>query len=385
MAPDIAAVVNLHREGTAAIPSLVSALRAKEEAENMGQLVELLIVLDRADEPTRSVANDWVARGATIVECDEGDLGAARNTAASATTAEFVAFLDGDDLWGPSWLLRAARAADKSVGDRPHVFHPEINVIFGDHHSLLVHRPSDHDTFSRNRLRLHNMWTALSFMDRKVLLDWPYPRNRLDEGFGYEDWSWNLAIIDAGGSHHVVADTCHFIRRTDAGSLLANSQHALRAPYSGPLGGRTPAGITTETVSTLTPTDEDLPATHRRVQHGLSDEILSEVRQVATIEPAITTTVNADGLPRSVPVNHNDHVTPAQRALEAIEVARHQEPDRDLVDVLDHCEELASLDRATCDRVVAEVLLDHIETGASVPDVDAGPIADALATFPQLR
>lgn len=383
MSLDIAAVVNLHSEGLAARPSLISAWRAVENSIRAGNTSELVLMLDQPDDPTRELASEWTKRGARVVESNEGDLGAARNAAVQETNATSIAFLDADDLWGPSWLTDAAHAAGESVGDGPHVFHPEVNIIFGDHHSLLFHQPSNSASFSRARLRLHNMWTALAFARRDVFLEFPYPRNQLDSGFGYEDWSWNLAILDAGGRHHVIADTCHFIRRSDDHSLLGQSHGALRTPY--PRDGRPTTATPPDEISALSPVDPDLPATHAMAPHDLSPEILEQIRLVATIEPEVEKTLSHSGHPRVIAQNRNDHVTATQRALESIGQLAHSEPELSPRELVDRCPEFAALSRTERDRAVAELLLAYTAEHGSLPSDTSGCIGDALMAYPQLR
>lgn len=381
MSLDIAAVVNLHQEGASAAPSLVSAWRAIENARAHGHSARLVLVLDRSDEVTEGLAQSWVDRGAHLVYCDEGDLGAARNAAVHAVDAEWIAFLDADDLWSENWLTAAADAAAQLLGGQgPDVLHPAVNVIFGDHHSILHHQASDDPSFSWARFRLHNAWTALSFARRRDLFELPYPRNLLAEGFGFEDWSWNMAVLDTGGRHHVVPDTCHFIRRMTAASLLTSSADALRSPY--PIDDIAPRPVLAQ-LSELTPTDADLPPTHRHAEHHLSPALLEQIRLAETIEPAISQTVGSHGRPRVLAQNFNTHVTAPQRALESVELAMGMGTPASLADALAESAELAELSQPEQHRIVAEVL--RSAHGGSLPRGTSLLIDDTLQTYPQLN
>jgi len=337
----------------------------------------MVLMLDRPDDATRAVAKEWVLRGAAVQECDEGDLGGARNAAASSVDNEWLAFLDGDDLWSENWLSLAAKDAFSQPDDQLTVWHPAINIIFGDHHSLLHHIDSTDPSFSWARFRLHNAWTALSFVRRNDVLALPYPRNDLANGWGFEDWSWNMAVLGRGGEHRIVADTCHFIRRLDGGSLLASSQAALRSPYPGPIAR--PVAMST---SELTAADPDLPATHRRAPHGLSASLLNQIGLAAKLEPSIEATVNHRGEPDELPQNFNTHVTSAQQALESLEVELDASPDATIADAVDSADLLAQLQPADQHRVVAEFL-----SGPHLADRTLGEsplIAATLSAFPQL-
>lgn len=385
MSPDIAAVVNLHREGTNAIPTLVSAWRAVQAAKAKGIGTTLVLLLDQPDDSTTRLAVDWKSqRGATVVSVDLGDLGGARNAAAEACSATWLAFLDGDDLWGEQWLWRAYEAAiaDEPVdADRLIVWHPAINVIFGDHHSLLHHVDSEDPSFSWSRFRLHNQWTALSFVRRDNVLDLPYPRNDLDAGFGYEDWSWNEEVLRRGGRHRVVPESCHFIHRWDQPSLLARSQQALRTRY--PI--REGVSHRRRPTQRKPGTDQRVSsATHVVSEHQLSEPLLEQIRLASTIETSVLETLNASGHPLSLPQNFQTHRTPSHVALDQIEAAIFSmPPDASIGAILASVAELSELGKAERRRVVAEVLLDP--ELAERARGSSSLFAEAIEHYPQLK
>lgn len=68
---------------------------------------EMIIVDDCSDDDTYKIANDYVQKDSRIkLIRHEKNAGAAaaRNTALSYATGEYIAFLDGDDLWKPEKL-----------------------------------------------------------------------------------------------------------------------------------------------------------------------------------------------------------------------------------------------------------------------------------------
>ena len=369
----IAAVVNLHREGSDALPSLISAWRAVERARARDIEAQLVLVLDSPDAPTEAVAAEWESRAAQVLRTEVSDLGAARNVAAERLDADWLAFLDGDDLWGEDWLVAAHAMATANSPAVPVVFHPTVNIIFGDHHSLLHHIDSTDPAFLWSRFHLHNAWTALSFVKRQVVVDLPYPRNDLANGFGFEDWSWNMAVLDAGGEHRVVPDTCHFIRRVDGSSLLDQSQEALRTQY--------PSGSPPERASGTPDFVAQLdPGTHREAMVELSEPILHQVGLAATIEPTVQRTMSAAGNPRSLPQNFNDHYTAAQRSLE--ELWAHRKPDLSVAEICENVMSLVDLDADDRTKVVAEFLRTERQLGRTVGE--SPMITEALNRYSQL-
>lgn len=386
---DIAAVITLHNEGESAVPSLVSAWRAAQHAEFAGISVNLAIVIDRPDPTTIEVANRLSTRGARVIPVDIGDLGAARNTAVRDLDSDWIAFLDGDDLWGQSWLTKAYRTATSVAEGTFDVWHPQVNVMFGGSRSLLHHIDSTDPKFSLARLRLHNSWTALSFVRRTHLEALPYPRNRIDAGFGYEDWSWNIEVLRRGGQHRIVDDAVHAIHRAAAGpadpsaNLLTRSLRALRSPYPNPTS--TPAslpGITTA-VTDLTPTNAELPPQYRRLPVALSTDTYDDIRRLGTLTPLVTATIAGPGQPKSLPQNFNRHVTPAQRALEELDLTLQRDPAMPIGAALSAATLVHDLSTDDQNRVVIEALSDP---GGTIAERGSSTLIDAaLAAYPQFH
>lgn len=372
-------MVNLYREGSAAIPSIISAWRAVEHAGTNGIEAELVLVLDRPDAATARLAERWASQGARIVNVNVGDLGAARNAGVETCDSEWIAFLDADDLWGEYWLTAAHAAAVEGGSQKQlDVWHPAINIIFGDHHSLLHHLDSADVSFSWARFRLHNQWTALSFVRRSTLDAIPYPRNDLASGFGFEDWSWNEEVLRRGGRHRVVAETCHFIHRSGDPSLLSQSQHALRTPYA--------SADSTEFQRPAAARRAQLPGTsetHRVAEVELTNMLRTQIRFASTIEPRISETVRPGAGEVRLPQNFQTYVTAAQLALEELDgIAATMSPSGSIGDLLDGSTRLPDLPPDQRVRVVAEVLLDP--ELADRTRGDSSWISEAVDHFPQL-
>jgi Glycosyl transferase family 2 len=128
---DLTLIVTAHDETVVAGPTMRSAALAVGAARELGYSVEPIIALDAATEATMTYFHqphfdDWERR---IMH--EADLGRVRNALIPATTGEFIAFLDADDLFSENWLAEALGVvkAGQSRGEKL-IAHPELNVLF---------------------------------------------------------------------------------------------------------------------------------------------------------------------------------------------------------------------------------------------------------------
>ena len=230
MTPNITCVLNAHREKQLIYPTLRSIERARAYAEECGISTSLLVILDNADVLTREIVNEQVDAKDRVLEVTFGDLSSSRNFAVSNVNTEYTSFLDGDDLWCRTWLANSYLLAESHTG--PCILHPAYNVYFGDSNEyLFAHTDSESTEFSADFLLDKNYWTALSFSKTSIYRSTPYQKNRLKQGFGYEDWTWNWQTLNAGIAHKVVPQTSHYIRKgKDYSSLLQKTSNNKAIP-----------------------------------------------------------------------------------------------------------------------------------------------------------
>lgn len=234
MSTDICCVINAHREGVTLFPTIASVKRAVKYAELCGLKCSIHIILDNPDEATREVAERELTDVGVIHSVDYRDLAHSRNHAAEFSDGRYMAFVDGDDLWGRNWLVNSYLLSERT--NYPSIFHPEYNIIFGDENShVFNHVDMDDDDFEFETLYRMNYWTALSFARTETYRTYPYQENTILDGFGYEDWNWNYETIQQGFRHKTVPGTVHFIRKgRPQDSLLAmtNKLNALPRIYN---------------------------------------------------------------------------------------------------------------------------------------------------------
>ena len=113
--PTVSVVIPAHNAGmylSDAIKSVLAQTRAP---------VEVIVVDDESTDDTASVARSFGDRIRLIQQAKAG-ANAARNLGVSASSGEFISFLDADDLWDPSKLELQLLAFENDL---------EPQVVFG--------------------------------------------------------------------------------------------------------------------------------------------------------------------------------------------------------------------------------------------------------------
>jgi len=206
---DISVICTFHDEGHLVGATLGSLLDAVKRAKERGIDVEILLALDRPSADTdRLIKHFSKTEKCDVLEFDLGDQGFVRNECVSAASGEYIAFLDGDDLFGYNWLWKGHRDVCEYKG----IVHPEINLYFEGRGSIFVQKSSNDQYFSLDYFRVGNYWDAMCMCGRDVLQSFPYRKRNIELGFAYEDWDWNMRTLANGIEHHIVTDTIHFKR-----------------------------------------------------------------------------------------------------------------------------------------------------------------------------
>lgn len=224
--PDITVTIIFHHEGAFALPALASLDDLVAVARAAGLAVETQAILDRVDERTRHIfgmRGRWID---TVAEVSFGDLGMSRNVGTQRAHGRFLAFLDGDDLWGEQWLRAAFDAATTPHTPQDVIWHPEHLYTFRDSELGTMAKPihvrfqsSDTPGFNPMSLAVACLWSANAFAPRALHVRFPYCAVDRNKGLGIDDWSWNLATIGGGISHRVVPGAVHMVRIKASGSL----------------------------------------------------------------------------------------------------------------------------------------------------------------------
>jgi glycosyltransferase involved in cell wall biosynthesis len=228
MGKDISCILTLHAEGLIAHKTLRSINRMVKYAEKCGLSTELLIVLDRSTSETRRYieTSSVIDPAANVIVTDFGDPGPARNAGIERACGEYVAILDGDNLFSENWLVKAHEVNRLS---HYYVIHPEVNLYFDQNTELFFSLDQHQEDFDETNLIVGNFWPAITFSRRETFLLTPYSASPPLSGYGFEDWHWNCEVMARDLVHKTAPGTANFIRVKESGSRCAedSSRNAL--------------------------------------------------------------------------------------------------------------------------------------------------------------
>ncbi len=220
----LSVVVSAHSEGPLLRPTIRSIAAAISDLAAFSVNCELVIVLDNATAKTVREAHRWAEKGRVngtvkIVTAAHGNAGASRNTGTMHATGHYLAFCDGDDLVSRNYLVEGFRIL--SEASEALIVHPGRVVSFGARSlvwTIPASESADHEQLIRD-----NLWPSSSISQRATYLKFPYNSIGVEEGFGPEDWLWNIETSIAGIPHRPALGTMFFYRVRDFGGV--NNQH----------------------------------------------------------------------------------------------------------------------------------------------------------------
>jgi len=228
--PTITSVINVHAEGSMARGAIESMIDAVDFAGAYGVDAQILIVADHVTRDTTEAIRPYQDR-VQIESINVRDLGLARNFSAEIAVSEYIAFFDGDDLIGNTWLYKAFIVAQKSPRN---IVHPNFFVSFGDEARQHIGEVVSMPTAPKERLIFNNLFPSTHLSRRSTCLAVPYRKSDLLSGFGYEDWTWNRDTVRAGYTHVIAPDTIFFWRRKQANSLSSEALSRKCLPMPSP-------------------------------------------------------------------------------------------------------------------------------------------------------
>ena len=222
---DLSVVVTAHDEGLVAHKTMRSVFEALEGLKRIKKSYEIIVHIDNGDKKTLKYFDRYSGReDVRIFKNKFGDTGPSRNYAVSKANGKYVAFLDGDDLVSSNWFVMALKMLESAK--EKIIVHPEAILTFGfkQPHVLTMQKDSFNDGRDVVILLGENRWCSVLMAEKEVLEQTPY--HELKNGYGHEDYVFNIETLEKNIPHKIAKETVLFYRRTETSRLsMGNSQH----------------------------------------------------------------------------------------------------------------------------------------------------------------
>ncbi|MBQ3441379.1 glycosyltransferase [Candidatus Saccharibacteria bacterium] len=300
---DLSVIITAHAEGLLAHKTLLSALRALEELKNDYQII---VNIDRGDEATidyfKRYRND---SRFVILKTDFGDLGLSRNYALKKSNGKLVAFLDADDMVSRNWFKNAIEHIESA--NHPVVVHPKANYIFGfDTPPTFCYFRDSKDLATDMLIMLGaNRWISAAVAKREIFEETPYMPTK--NGFGHEDYFFNMQTLAKGVKHETAKNTVYFYRRKPNSLMDSSNTTHVTQPYTDLFDLKKLQALPPVTLQRRLTLEDQAPPEY--VQTALRD-----INSIDT-EVQLTPEIKAHGLPIFDPDTNNARVPQAFQSI----------------------------------------------------------------------
>lgn len=226
---ELSIIITAHDEGLLAHKTMLSVFRALEKVEVE---YEILVHIDCGTEETikyfQRYADDEHFR---IIQNHFGDLGESRNATVKEARGKYVLVRDADDLVSSNYIaevLRILRAHDDNV-----VVGFQYCLSFWDCTGKFLLQELPNSTTREENAKLLfgvNPWGSSLAGARKIFLEHPYISTK--DGFGHEDYAFNISLMADGIIYRSAPGTVLFYRRKANSLITQNSSNNVTQPYS---------------------------------------------------------------------------------------------------------------------------------------------------------
>jgi glycosyltransferase involved in cell wall biosynthesis len=216
----LSVLVSAHNEDLIAVKTIKSIKRSLDELDQEISY-EVIFVLDKPTSITESVFdNQNIIKNAKIIKINEGELSKNRIAGINAAKGKYIAIIDADDLCSKNWFKQGLKTCMENINS---VVHTEYSINFGAA-NIFWKKTNSKDIKIESLYNVQaNRWDSALIAPKDILEKYQY-RPNLD-GFGSEDWDFNMRSLYSGIKHLVAPDTILFVRRRENGSEMAKQKY----------------------------------------------------------------------------------------------------------------------------------------------------------------
>lgn len=230
---DLSIIITAHAEGIELHKTIRNVREGAEFVRSEGKACEIILHVDNGSDDTIQYIKRFLSTSPNTVRViynEFGDLGLSRNAAIKEARGKYVANIDAGDLVSPGYFiegLKKLKSSTKSI-----VLHPEYCLSFynDERYSLWRMLPLKGSQTDIGCAFLDcNRYISAAFGLREVFLSHPYIVAK--DGYGYEDYAFNVQTTSDGIAHDVVKDSVYFYRKEETSMLAQQKGSSVTIPY----------------------------------------------------------------------------------------------------------------------------------------------------------
>lgn len=198
-APLISVVIPCYNDG-AYLPETISHLQKQTFKD-----FEIIIVNDGStDKPTLEILDKLASEQITVLHKENGRMSSARNYGVKNAKGTYIAALDADDYFHPSFFEKAIAVLNT---DENIAVVTSYIQLFGEFRKLSKPRGGNENNFLFSNqcpacaVVRKKCWDKVGGYDEKMI-------------YGYEDWEFYIRITQQGWTVHVIPEKLLFYRQT---------------------------------------------------------------------------------------------------------------------------------------------------------------------------
>lgn len=226
---ELSIIITAHSEGLLAHKTMLSVERALKD---LACDYEVIVHIDKGTPETIGYFERHQRQsGYKVLKNDFGDAGRSRNYAVSVAMGEYIIFLDADDIVSKDYFVRSLEVLKNS--SEPTLVHPQYCLSFedrGDFYSLCKMYDSDDIPGIELKMFMYNQWISSVGGKKELFIETPYIIT--ENGYGHEDYSFNIETLAAGVKHVVAPQATYFYRRKKTSLIHENNSASRTQPYS---------------------------------------------------------------------------------------------------------------------------------------------------------
>ncbi len=156
------------------------------------------------------------------------DVGLSRNFCANQAKGKYIFFIDADDLISNNFIDEALKKLESTNDDI--LLHPESCLSFQDKGGFYsLWRMNAGATIEDDIYVMfeRNLWISSVIGKREIFIEHPYKATA--NGFGHEDYMFNMETLAANIRHDIVPQTMYFYRQKNNSLLrLSENSHVIQ-------------------------------------------------------------------------------------------------------------------------------------------------------------